>query len=152
MVLLWAGARHAAGFAPPETHPPPPVSSWAGKPAASKSEAQEPAGARPEAVVKRWTGDQESSRASALPFLHDTPHGASAEGIAGYADIGGVNLTYYCATTFGSGFKSVLNGSTAATGDAKDPRARISSRSPVEAACQTAVRPDRPQGEGATTE
>ena len=55
----------------------------------------------------------------------------------GYVDLGGVNLTYYCSKTFGSGFKSVLIGTTAGDwrcqqGKSKETPKQIS----VENACK----------------
>ena len=61
--------------------------------------------------------------------------GVSAAGIPGYSDIGGVNLTYYCATTFGSGFKSVLIGSTAGDWRCQRPKSKDLKSISVEAAC-----------------
>lgn len=67
--------------------------------------------------------------------------GASAGGAGGpgygYINLGGVNLNYYCSTTFGSGFKSILIGNTAGDWRCHQPKTKTIPKSiSVENACK----------------
>lgn len=67
--------------------------------------------------------------------------GASAGGAGGpgyrYTNLGGVNLNYYCSTTFGSGFKSILIGNTAGDWRCHRPKSKDIPKSiSVENACK----------------
>jgi hypothetical protein len=61
---------------------------------------------------------------------------AAGSGIPGYTDLGGVNLNYYCASKFGSGYKSVLIGRTAGDWRCEKAKSKGDSKSiSVEGAC-----------------